>query len=110
MSDNEPPRVRPYVITGTNPGRELATLPLEALVATTASADLRQLVFERRTIADLCRSGPRSIGELASSLNVPLGVVGLLVADMAAIGDVEVCETGTDTDLVERLIRGIAAL
>ena len=109
MTD-EPARIRPYVITGRNAGAGSDALPLEALVATATGAETSRLAFERGEIAELCRSTPRSVGELAVHLDLPLGVVGLLVADMEATGIVEVRETEADTDLIERLIEGIAAL
>ena len=71
MSD-EPARIRPYVITGRSTGADSDALPLEALVATSSGAEASRLAFERRDIAVLCRSTPRSVGELASYLDLPL--------------------------------------
>jgi len=77
-------RVRPYAMTG---GRTRPThddLEIEALVATTISVGERtpKLTVEQRAIAALCHD-ILSIAEIAARLHLPLGVIRVLVGDMA---------------------------
>ena len=58
-------------------------LAIEALVSTTSSVDLTpKLTVEQRAIAVLCHD-LLSIAELSAKLHLPLGVVRILVGDMA---------------------------
>jgi hypothetical protein len=76
-------RVRPYAMTG---GRTRPThddLEIEALVSTTSTGEQTpKLTVEQRAIAALCRE-VLSIAEVSSQLHLPLGVVRVLVGDMA---------------------------
>jgi len=76
-------RVRPYAMTG---GRTRPThddLEIEALVATTAIGEQSpKLTVEQRAIAALCHD-LLSIAEVSARLNLPLGVIRVLVGDMA---------------------------
>ena len=76
-------RVRPYAMTG---GRTRPThddLELEALVSTTSVGDQTpKLTVEQRAIAALCHD-LLSIAEVSAQLHLPLGVIRVLVADMA---------------------------
>ena len=78
-----PRRVRPYAMTG---GRTRPThddLEIEALVSTTAMVEQTpKLTVEQRAIAALCHD-VLSIAEVSARLHLPLGVVRVLVADMA---------------------------
>src|SRR6266508_4644945 len=76
-------RVRPYAMTGgrTRPSHE--DLEIEALVATTSSGQRTpKLSVEQRAIAALCHD-LLSIAEIAARLHLPLGVIRVLVGDMA---------------------------
>jgi hypothetical protein len=79
----DPRRVRPYAMTG---GRTRPThdgLAIETLVSTTSSVDLTpKLTVEQRAIAVLCHD-LLSIAEVSARLHLPLGVVRILVGDMA---------------------------
>jgi hypothetical protein len=58
-------------------------LAIETLVSTTSSVDLTpKLTVEQRAIAVLCHD-LLSIAELSAKLHLPLGVVRILVGDMA---------------------------
>ena len=76
-------RVRPYAMTGgrTRPTHE--ALAIETLVSTTSTVELTpKLTVEQRAIAALCRD-ILSIAEVSAKLHLPLGVVRILVGDMA---------------------------
>lgn len=78
--------VRPYFRTGgrTRPSRELA---VEALVSTSerGRAIGRVRVPEHRSICSLCLD-TRSVAEVAAYLRLPLGVVRVLIGDVAGLG------------------------
>jgi hypothetical protein len=76
-------RVRPYAMTA---GRTRPThddLEIEALVSTTSIGEQTpKLTVEQRAIAALCHD-ILSIAEVSAHLHLPLGVVRVLVGDMA---------------------------
>jgi hypothetical protein len=105
--------VRPYAITGGRLRLDQDEIEVEALVTTTSmGANARQLSFERRSIAMLCRD-VLSIAEIAARLRLPLGVVRLLVSDMADQHLVEVHRPARfddrppDLSLLERVLYGL---
>jgi hypothetical protein len=79
----DPRRVRPYAMTG---GRTRPThddLEIEALVSTTSMVEQApRLTVEQRAIAALCHD-VLSVAEVSAKLHLPLGVVRVLVGDMA---------------------------
>ncbi len=108
--------VRPYTWTGgrTEPVIDLA---VETLVSTSEHGhDVAVLTSEEhRTVAELCRD-PRSVAEVAALLSLPLGVVRVLLADMADIGLVVVHRSANgssntpDMALMERVLSGLRRL
>jgi hypothetical protein len=76
-------RVRPYAMTG---GRTRPThddLEIEALVSTLwVEEPTPKLTVEQRAIAALCHD-ILSIAEVSARLHLPLGVIRVLVGDMA---------------------------
>jgi hypothetical protein len=108
--------VRPYLFTQGRthpaPGRDL---PVEAMVtATTWGRDRAGgLPPEQRAVIELC-AGPLSIAEVASRLSTPLGVVRVLVGDLADDDLVEAEDTRTDlaadVQLLQRLIARVRAI
>ncbi|WP_204288710.1 DUF742 domain-containing protein [Microbispora amethystogenes] len=107
--------VRPYAVTGgrTAPRVQLA---MEALVssATSVQQDLSTFTPERQAISTLCRQ-VRSVAEVSALLRIPLGVVRVVIADMAAEGLVHVhqpqLEAGKpDLNLLERVLSGLRRL
>ncbi len=108
--------VRPYARTGgrTRPGQELA---LESLVWTTAAGRRHEGVVsvEQRFICDLCVES-RSVAEVAAYVHLPLGVVKVIVADLADAGAVEIHHPGllvadrSSLDFMSRLLEGLRAL
>jgi hypothetical protein len=108
--------VRAYTWTGGRT-RPDVQLEIETLVSTTARAEpvMANLRSEHQAVAQLCRR-PRSVAEIAALLSLPLGVVRVLLADMAALGLVEVHHNGNgmdgkpDVELLHRVLRGLTDL
>jgi hypothetical protein len=108
--------VRPYVLTRgrTQSRRHLA---IEALVSTRAGAHWNgaRLTGEFRSVRSLCHR-PRSVAEVAATLSVPLGVVRVLLDDMAEQGLVTIHDSRVSADgrpamaLMERVLHGLRRL
>jgi hypothetical protein len=109
--------VRPYAMTGgrTRPRYQLA---IEALVSTTADPErLRGQLPEHQRICQLCRE-VKSVAEISALLTIPLGVVRILVADLAEAGLVAIHQPGgdaaaggqPDVTLLERVLSGLRKL
>lgn len=110
------PRARPYVLTR---GRTQARrhLAIEALVSTRPEGrwSSARLSGEFRSVRTLC-GRPRSVAEVAATLSVPLGVVRVLLDDMADQGLVTIHDTRTASDgrpamaLMEQVLAGLRRL
>ena len=109
--------VRPYTLTA---GRTDTTvdLPLEAPLQTLQSALFHEWPPNdvRGKIVQLCVQSP-SLAEVSSRLDLPLGVVRVLVGDLVTQGHLRVHTTlgdSTTTDqrreLIGRTLRGLRAL
>lgn len=85
--------VRPYTMTGGRTGRDQPPIALEAIViATPQGQKMRsQLRWEASHIIDLTRGGSALV-ELAARLDVPIGVVRVVVADLSKRGAVEITD------------------
>ncbi|MES4904852.1 MULTISPECIES: DUF742 domain-containing protein [unclassified Streptomyces] len=116
-------RVRPYSLTG---GRTRSghVLLVETFVATLETPDgavepalsgpASRMVPEIRAIVDLCRR-MRSVAEVSALLKIPLGVVRVLLSDLADQGKIRVYGTGRgpgqpDRALLERVLSGLRRL
>ena len=81
------PVVRPYALTGgrTRPIGEF--IDLLAMVASTKSNTMNDMMLEPEylEVVRQCRR-PKSVADLASDLDLPLGVVRILLSDMRANG------------------------
>ncbi|RFS85022.1 DUF742 domain-containing protein [Actinomadura spongiicola] len=82
------PVVRPYALTGGRTRYEGADLDLVALIAAVDPPESEQdsaaaspLAPEHHMILELCRT-PLSVAEIASDLELPLGVVRVLLGDL----------------------------
>lgn len=126
MSEDDPsgpgrprrgPVVRPYAITG---GRARPThdddLEVEALVSTTLTGEVTAyLTYEQRGIIRLCQE-VRSVAELSAGMEMPLGVVRVLVTDMADEGLVtihrpsELLGDHPDLSTLERVLSSLRSL
>jgi hypothetical protein len=125
--DRKAARVRPYSLTG---GRTRFghVLLVETFVASTAALEaaeerkeltnggLRSVMPELRAIVELCRR-MRTVAEIAALLKMPLGVVRVLLSDLADQGKIRVYGTGTghgtgrpDRALLERVLNGLRRL
>jgi hypothetical protein len=108
--------VRPYSWTRGRT-KSIVDLRIEAMVTTSERGDdIESLTqTEHRSVAELCRE-PRSVAELATLLNVPLGVAKVLLGDMANLGLVIVHKTATGGAnkahllLMERVLSGLRRL
>jgi hypothetical protein len=111
--------VRPYTRTGgrTRPDYDLA---IEALVSTSErgwDSDAEEtLLPEYRSIRELCVEQPLSVAEVAAYLRLPLGVVRVLIGDMAGMGILIVHATSAvvgdrpSMEFLERVLSGLRRL
>jgi hypothetical protein len=108
--------VRAYAWTG---GRTRSNINLEIETLVSANDQTRQsagiLQAEHQHVVELCRS-PRSVAEVAALMRLPLGVVKVLLGDMAERGLVDVHQTASaggdtpDLGLMERVLSGLRRL
>ncbi|MDT0394393.1 MULTISPECIES: DUF742 domain-containing protein [Streptomyces] len=126
--DRKPARVRPYSLTGgrTRFGHVLLVETFVGATAALEAADERKeltnsplgvrVMPEMRAIVELCRR-MRTVAEIAALLRMPLGVVRVLLSDLADQGKIRVYGTGTghgtgrpDRALLERVLSGLRRL
>jgi hypothetical protein len=106
--------VRPFMVTGgrTQPIDE--RLRVETLVTAAPSALSAPLNFERRHIVRVCQR-PLSVAEVASSLEIPIGVARVLIADLIAERFLSVHDNlglgdFPSRSILERIREGVRAL
>jgi hypothetical protein len=109
-------RVRPYAITGgrTRSDHVLLVETLVAAVDIPAGRAAGRTAPEASAIVSLCRS-MRSVAEIAALLRMPLGVVRVLISDLADQGRIRVYGTGQgpgapNRALLERVLSGLRRL
>lgn len=126
-ADRKPARVRPYSLTG---GRTRFghVLLVETFVAADPALDApeerRELAQgdpapargmpEMRAIVEICRR-MRTVAEISALLKMPLGVVRVLLSDLADQGKIRVYGTGhgpgqPNRALLERVLSGLRRL
>ncbi|MET9226646.1 DUF742 domain-containing protein [Lentzea sp. NPDC003310] len=108
--------VRAYAWTG---GRTRSNIDLEIETLVSANDQSRQsagiLQAEHQRVVELCHA-PRSVAEVAALMRLPLGVVKVLLGDMAERGLVDVHQTASaggdtpDLGLMERVLSGLRRL
>ncbi|MDX3239670.1 DUF742 domain-containing protein [Streptomyces sp. ME03-5709C] len=120
--DDAGPVVRPYAMTrGRTSHAAEARLDLIALVIAESldaedDADVdRTLSPEHLHIVELCREQPMSVAELAADLDLPVGVVRVLIGDVLEAGLVHVSRPVPpaelpDAGLLRDVIDGLRAL
>jgi len=109
--------VRPYMLTRGRTTSSLGEFELHApVLALIAPEQLgRHATPEDRMIIELCQT-PTSVAELSARLATPVGVVRVLVGDLADAHMVQVRKSTEeraehrDVRLLERLLEGIRAL
>lgn len=121
--DRRTSRVRPYALTGGRTRSEHLLL-VETFVATIEHPDeqpaltrgdwAERVMPELRAIVELCRA-LRSVAEISALLRIPLGVVRVLISDLADQGRIRVYGTGygpggPDRALLERVLSGLRRL
>jgi hypothetical protein len=112
-----PARVRPYALVGgrTRVAGSVA-LPVEAIVVSTPEGLAGRLGLEQGRIVALCAK-QCSVAELGAHLDLPLGVVRVLVGDLLRAGAVDLhlplgdgSSAPADRALLERVLAGLEAL
>ncbi|MEU7635722.1 MULTISPECIES: DUF742 domain-containing protein [unclassified Streptomyces] len=121
--DRKPARVRPYSLTGGRTRFGHVLLVETFVAALEAPEERRELTSggwgdrvmpEMRAIVELCRR-MRSVAEISALLKMPLGVVRVLLSDLADQGKIRVYGTGhgtgrPDRALLERVLSGLHRL
>ena len=116
--------VRPYAVTGGRVSAASVDLPMEALVEASSTNDaFRGLTPEKKKILQLATGQYQSVAELSAHTRLPLGVVRVLVTDLAEEKYLRIHTGGTAQDaethdesgglslsLLESVLDGIAAL
>ncbi|MFJ8308795.1 MULTISPECIES: DUF742 domain-containing protein [unclassified Streptomyces] len=117
-ADRKPARVRPYSLTG---GRTRFghVLLVETFVAAIEAPPERKelggsqarIMPEMLAIVEICRA-MRTVAEISALLKMPLGVVRVLLSDLADQGRIRVYGTGhssgqPDRALLERVLSGL---
>ncbi len=108
--------VRAYAWTGGRT-RSSGRLEIETLVSTARKAEemYHQLRSEHQAVARLCHQ-TKSVAEIGALLSLPIGVIRVLLDDMAGLGLVDVHHnqtTGTgepDMELLSRVLHGLTNL
>lgn len=125
--DRKPARVRPYSLTGgrTRFGHVLLVETFVAVLEAPAGGPAHpagggggspqsKVMPEMRAIVELCRR-MRTVAEISALLKMPLGVVRVLLSDLADQGKIRVYGTGhgpgqPDRALLERVLSGLRRL
>jgi hypothetical protein len=109
FDDDAGPVVRPYAMTrGRTSHAAQHRLDLIAVVVTEPHADDPEadpsLSPEHVDIVGLCREAPQSVAELAAGLDLPIGVVRVLVGDLVEEELVHVTRPVPPAELVDESI------
>ena len=121
--DRKPARVRPYSLTGGRTRFGHVLLVETFVAAIEAPEERRELENgslstrvgpELRAIVELCRR-MRTVAEISALMRMPLGVVRVLLSDLADQGKIRVYGTGhgpgqPDRALLERVLSGLRRL
>ncbi len=109
--------VRPYALTRGRTRPDRSDLPLEALVRRVVSTSDTASTPERRSILELTAGQILSVAELSAHLRLPLGVMRVLVGDLADDGLVVVhsgslttATPATNLTVLKGVLHGISSL
>ena len=119
--DDEASYVRPYTVTGGRTRPTSASLPIEALVETVCRPGAvpgTGLSPEKRQILALTDGQYLSVAEISAHLHLPVGVVRVLVSDLAdeelvrvhGIAMTDAYAPATALSVLESVLNGISAL
>jgi hypothetical protein len=104
LDDEAGPVVRPYALTQGRTRHTGESFDLVATVmATRSSADPSSLAPEHISVLQLART-PTTVADIASDVDLPLGVVRILLADLRELGLVAI---STPVAMAERIDRHI---
>lgn len=108
------PSLRPFLLTaGRVAGQDSMAIETQVVATDHGYAHGAQLGFERRDIVQLC-GDPLSVAEIAAQLSLHLGVVRVLVGDLAGEGHLSVylpnADVADDVDTLLRVIRGLRSI
>ncbi len=119
-ADDQTYAVRPYAVTG---GRTRTTtndpLPVETLVQGLGGHDQVGLTPERRKILELTSEQYLSVAELSAHVHLPVGIMRVLISDLADSGHLRIHGTGsvsttsapaTSLSVLESVLNGISSL
>ena len=113
--------IRPYTMTGGRTGADQPYIALEALVSATPTGlrNKHQYRWEAARVIDLSTK-ETAIVEIAARLDIPIGVVRVVVADLAHRGAVQISEPPSEvpaslegytyTTLLQKVLDGIKSL
>ncbi len=110
--------VRPYAVVG---GRTKTTdsiqLPVETLIESFGGHEQVGLTPERRRIIELTSSDYLSVAELSAHVHLPVGVIRILVTDLAEVGKIKIhaptpatIDPASNLSVLESVLNGISAL
>jgi hypothetical protein len=103
-------RLRPYAVTG---GRTRPTeaLDMACLIASTpAGRSAGEASPQAQQVLTLCRSGPRSVAEIAPLLGQPVQIARVLLSDLVAASLVTVLPPASDRPDVATMRRVLDGL
>jgi hypothetical protein len=105
----EGPIVRPYALTGGRTRPTGDTLGMLALIHASANplAEAMFLEPEQARVLKLCRQ-PTTVADLASDLDLPLGVVRILLSDMRDRGLISIRQPSARPVSDERILKDVA--
>jgi Protein of unknown function (DUF742) len=118
-ADDQTYAVRPYAVTG---GRTRAKtsdpMPVETLIQGLGDHTQVGLTPERRRILELTAEQYLSVAELSAHVKLPVGIMRVLLSDLAESGNVRIHGAGTLTNnapatslsVLESVLNGISSL
>lgn len=109
LSPAEGPVVRPYALTGgrTRPAGETLRLLALVRVTETPAANAMYTEPEQAAVLRLCRE-PSTVADLAARLDLPLGVIRIVLSDMRERGLISIRQPSNNPVTDERILKDVA--